>query len=426
MLSLSVSILFATVSQGQWVKQTSPTTQMLNEIFILNPTTLFVAGDNQTILKTTNGGATWIKLKEYYGSFELIGIYFQNENTGIAVGGMYIGGNNKGAIFRTTNGGTTWDSTAINKICFRKLCFINSTTGFAGGWKSAPVLPLFKTTNGGINWVQVNNVPFLDAVTAISFINENTGWAAGDSLDVQGVIKTTNGGINWFKTTNFSGQFHGQIFSSTFINENTGWLTGVRFFPTWTGLIMKTTDGGFNWAFQENHCYNEVYEIFFINENTGWVGSDGPLMQKTTNGGVNWNIQPIPAQSWCHGVKFIDANTGWSVSGMGDILYTVNGGGTVFVQNISTEVPLYYVLNQNYPNPFNPSTKIRYSIVKSGFVKLVVFDALGREVETLVNQSQQAGTYEASFTSANYPSGVYFYKLTTGDFSSVKKMVLLK
>jgi hypothetical protein len=96
------------------------------------------------------------------------------------------------------------------------------------------------------------------------------------------------------------------------------------------------------------------------------------------------------------------------------------------IQNISTEVPSEYSLKQNYPNPFNPSTNIRYSVHKNGMVKLVVFDALGREVQTLVNQSQQAGTYEASFNSSSLNSGVYYYKLTSGDYNETKRMVSIK
>ena len=96
------------------------------------------------------------------------------------------------------------------------------------------------------------------------------------------------------------------------------------------------------------------------------------------------------------------------------------------VQNSSNPVPEKYTLSQNYPNPFNPSTNIRYEIPKNEFVKLIVFDALGREVETLVNEKQNSGTYEATFDASQYSSGVYFYRLTTDNFSDTKKMLLIK
>ena len=425
----AVMIFFAAGARGQWTMHTTPTTQSLNKIFVLNSSTIFAVGTNQVILKTTNGGAQWIKLRET-ADYELNGVYFQNELTGIAAGGSYYNnGTMKGIILKTTNGGTTWDSTIINNNCIRTLFFVNSNTGYAGGWAYYLPSPLLKTTNFGVNWTAISNIPGLAAVTGISFINENTGWAAGDSSiggAHQGVIKTTDGGTSWFSTAYFGNIINCQIYTAAFINENTGWLGGVMFSPVWGGMILKTTNGGINWVQQANHCYNELYDIFFIDENTGWAGSDGPMMQKTTNGGVNWNVQSIQQTSWIHSVKFSDANVGWCVGTDGYIFSTLNGGGTISVQNISTEVPSTYLLEQNYPNPFNPSTKIRYSIPKSGFVKLEIFDALGREVETLVNQTQTSGTYEASFAGENYPSGVYFYKLSSGDFQSIKKMVLVK
>jgi hypothetical protein len=88
--------------------------------------------------------------------------------------------------------------------------------------------------------------------------------------------------------------------------------------------------------------------------------------------------------------------------------------------------PVEYVLEQNYPNPFNPVTKIKYSIPKHSFVTLQVFDMLGREIKTLVNENKTAGEYEINWNAEGYPSGVYFYKLITDEFTEQKKMVLIK
>jgi len=96
------------------------------------------------------------------------------------------------------------------------------------------------------------------------------------------------------------------------------------------------------------------------------------------------------------------------------------------IQQIGNTIPEKYCLFQNYPNPFNPITKIKYQIAKLSYVKLVVYDALGRQLETLVNEQLKPGTYEVDFDDRGYPSGVYFYKLDAEGFSSVKKMILLK
>lgn len=89
-------------------------------------------------------------------------------------------------------------------------------------------------------------------------------------------------------------------------------------------------------------------------------------------------------------------------------------------------VPAVYALEQNFPNPFNPATTIRYSVPKAGMVSLKIYNVLGQEVATLINQRQVAGSYGVAFNASRLASGVYFYRLTAGSFSSVKKMLLLK
>ena len=90
------------------------------------------------------------------------------------------------------------------------------------------------------------------------------------------------------------------------------------------------------------------------------------------------------------------------------------------------QTPLKFSLEQNYPNPFNPTTKIKYSLPKAAFTTLKVYDITGREVATLLNEYKTAGTYEIQFNASNLASGVYFYRLNTGQFSAVKKLLLLK
>ena len=101
-------------------------------------------------------------------------------------------------------------------------------------------------------------------------------------------------------------------------------------------------------------------------------------------------------------------------------------GYIIGVDRNQSKIVNSYSLYQNYPNPFNLKTQIFYELPEQGFVKLVIYDVLGREVQTLVNEKQQAGGYKADWDGTNFASGIYFYKLTTGDFEQTKKMVLLK
>lgn len=89
-------------------------------------------------------------------------------------------------------------------------------------------------------------------------------------------------------------------------------------------------------------------------------------------------------------------------------------------------IPKGFSLSQNYPNPFNPSTKIRFDIGSNGNVKLVIFDLLGRNIKTLLNEYRNAGSHEVTFNAADLPGGLYFYKISSGNYSEMKRMILLK
>jgi hypothetical protein len=103
-----------------------------------------------------------------------------------------------------------------------------------------------------------------------------------------------------------------------------------------------------------------------------------------------------------------------------------NTTGLIAIEKIGTIIPREFTLSQNYPNPFNPTTKIMFALPKSSFTKLVIYDILGMEMATIVNNQLNAGTYEAEWNASKYPSGVYFYRLEAGSFVSTKKMILIK
>ena len=102
------------------------------------------------------------------------------------------------------------------------------------------------------------------------------------------------------------------------------------------------------------------------------------------------------------------------------------------IKNISSEVPSNFKLYQNYPNPFNPTTNIKFDITRTEVrsrkseVSLKIFDILGKEIQTLVNEQLQPGTYEITFDGSNLSSGIYYYKLISGDFIDSKKMMMIK
>ena len=172
-----------------------------------------------------------------------------------------------------------------------------------------------------------------------------------------------------------------------------------------------------------------LFGVSFSDLNTGTaVGLSGTIL-RTSNGGVNWNSQFSGTERWFYDVCFTDNNNGTAVGNLGTIMKTTNGG-SVYVTQLSDLIPEIFSLFQNYPNPFNPTTKIKFKLsrleTEANYVRLIIFDALGREVITLINDRLEAGDYEIEFNGGDFPSGVYFYKLEAGNYSEVKRMILLK
>lgn len=108
------------------------------------------------------------------------------------------------------------------------------------------------------------------------------------------------------------------------------------------------------------------------------------------------------------------------------IRWSLNNPSPVGITSIGSEIPSKFALYQNYPNPFNPETGIRFDVSKAGLVKVIVYDLLGRQVETLVNEVQQPGKYEIKYNAGHLASGIYYYRIEAADFVQVKKMLLIK
>jgi hypothetical protein len=131
--------------------------------------------------------------------------------------------------------------------------------------------------------------------------------------------------------------------------------------------------------------------------------------------------------------NIVDSVSGFNGTPMGTVTFDtlsfpIPGANCnlVGIQNVGTEIPKLYSLEQNYPNPFNPVTNIKFSIPTGGFVELKIYDLLGREVATLVNDPMEAGTYNVDFEANKLASGVYFYTLESGNFKQTKRMLLVK
>ncbi|MBK8981335.1 MAG: T9SS type A sorting domain-containing protein [Ignavibacteria bacterium] len=412
LILLNLALLFlATTFQSDnppgWYVQTLPVNDIVNDIFFLDSLNgwlvtdgRFSENDTSYIMRTSNGGDNWTiqnAKKE-----KLTTIQFLDINTGYAAGGL--NGTTSMSFYKTSNGGVNWlKLNNISGVAINDMYFTDINTGWICD-PSVIVGGLYKTTNGGVTWVQQLDVNY--KIQKIFFINKDTGWVGNND----GILyKTIDSGLNWQQVYDFPGIF--DVLGMQFIDLNTGWLT--------TTAIFKSTNGGFNW---EQYGGSEVgAEYSFVSSHTGWASGDNYRVVKTTNGGINWLYQTIPIENSLS-ISAVDSLKAWG-GGLG-IIHTTDGGLTG-IETI-TEVANNFILHQNYPNPYNPITKIRYELQSQSNVSLIIYDISGRIIKELVNQNQLHGEYSYTFDGTDISSGVYFYKLSTENFTETKKMILAK
>ncbi len=408
--------LLITHCYSQWIQQTVPVSKPITGIKFIDSlkgwacTSYGTPADTAYILYTSNGGTNWlVQLAAYNINFTDINIL--NSQTG------YVSGadNNIGLykLFSTSNGGISWTSvTMVPNMNIADMQFLNKDSAWECGNSIGP--DVRTTTDGGNTWI-VKTSGIAQATQKIFFLDYNTGFCGANF----NLYKTTNAGLNWVLNNNFSQSIESMYFK----DENTGWL-GLS--PDVSAKVAYTTNGGINWNLQSLQPYLfNITDIYFTNNQTGWGGVAFNKIYKTTNAGLNRGYQNNTQGS--NRISFIDTSRGWS--GWNGISYTTNGGGPITyvgINNISSEVPNTFKLYQNYPNPFNPETNIKYQITTSSYVKLSIYDILGREIETLVNENQKAGTYLVDWNSEGYSSGMYFYKLIADGYSETKKMLMIK
>lgn len=404
---ITILLCFVSVNAySQWINQSVSQGFPIFGCSFPSANTGYICGYGELLLKTTNGGQNWTDLSLGFTGDNLNSIYFLNDNTGFMV-------STNDSLLYSTNGGLNWTNYMYLGSEGQELFFLNNQTGWASSYNR-----LYKTNNAGVNWTLVTNTNVPD----MFFINENTGWKTYYLGGSTQLMKTTNGCQSWetkLTTTNFR-----IIYSIDFINENTGWVCGYR------GYIAKTTDGGENWTVQRDLENGQaLYTIEFLNPSIGFAAGDAGSVVSTTNAGETWTETILPSSRYAK-IEFINQNTGWMVGSHGVIRKTTNAAGLTFV-NQTSEVASNFELKQNYPNPFNPNTKIVFNVPlnvngQMSNVKLDVYDASGKFVINLVNQNLSVGTYEIEWNGLNNPSGVYFYKLVSENFSAVKKMILVK
>ena len=292
---------------------------------------------------------------------------------------------------------------------------------FAGGVNS-----IVRSTDNGNTWVQVADssvvYPYAEAMTQTPLSNVIlAGCCSGTSNTSNGVLRSTDDGNSW-------------------VISNTGLITdrrivGITAYPSGfsPNVYLVTEFGGAFFSDNEGQSWKAIQGIpnnfgasAFTHEPLGvflgfFFPDDAGYTLYRSYGIGGW--LPVPGIG-----DLVGCMAQWTASqilvGTPTGLYLVSFYNPLKVED--NQVPATFSLSQNYPNPFNPTTVIHYTVPKTSLVNLSVFNLLGQEVKTLVNEEKSPGEYEVRFDGSNLPSGIYFYRLVAGDFVKTMKMLLMK
>ncbi len=347
---------------------------------------------------------------------------------------IYAGGS-EGAIYKTTNGGTSWNLVYQNlsETNFIDLItFFDQNNGMAWGdpITSSGVDACLQTTDGGTTWTNNNSViTKIPNGVNVRFVPPSNVFLCGTvgtaGKEIDGIWRSTDRGKTWAFGTVGTSSMDSVTFSHT--NAFASNLVGVvcRIDST----FWSTSDGGVSWQQIGAKAMTRYFDVTFVPGTNIAIAGGAKLaavckvdldsrtfteFQDVTRAGVSFNH-----------VDFPDLRHGYMSNGLNRRFYSVDFSGTSEVP-ADTRMPSAITLAQNYPNPFNPSTIIRYTLPHRLRVILTVFTVLGQKVAELVNGDVDPGNHEARFDARNLASGVYFYRIQTGDFIQTRKLLLLK
>lgn len=383
-----------------WHPQESGLNCKLNDVIFFDSLNYVCAGDTSIILTTSDGGITWVHRIAPSARIKSLDL--------VSSTSIFLFAYNE--IYESTNGGSNWSYINTPPDIY-DIDFIDLQTGFICGVDFSPVPVVFRTTNRGVDW----NRYFAESLgfaEKIKMFDANSGRI----VNANRIQTTTNGGVNWF---NSNAQPVHYIYAVYSFNSNEHYAAGN------SGLASRTTNGGSNWTAIALGTDLNIRCMIFTDSLTGYVAGDSGFISRTTDAGATWVVQNTNTTSRINDIEILDNGVGVAVGENGTILKTTTWGLTSFVQMLEN-LPKDYFLFQNYPNPFNPVTKIAFEILKRNFTTLKVYDINGRELKTLLNEEISAGKYEVDFDGANIPSGVYFYRLMSGNYSNVRSMIILK
>ena len=343
------------------------------------------------------------------------GLTFTTVNSGLTTTSVYsmavlepylFAGTAGGGVFQSTDNGGSW--TAVNTGLTNLTCNAIRVFGqyiFAGTNNG-----VYRSSNSGAGWIPVNNG--LTNLFILSFTSFGTTIFVGTFGG--GVFRSTNNGDLWMSAS--SGLANLQVNALT-VNSNSSLFAGTA-----SGVYTSTNQGSSWFPFSGGLPSGQCYSLLSNGQNVFAGTGNGAYLTVSGgwspfNGGMNFVTYSLAAD-----LTYLFAGTA------GSSVWRLPALGLTEVGEIvtTTELPQEFHLQQNFPNPFNPTTTIQYALPHAVWVSLKVYNILGQEVATMVDEFQEAGYKSVEFNSSGLASGVYFYRLITPLMVTARKMILMK
>lgn len=464
-------ILKSTDAGLTWTRKPSGTTARLYSV--AGAFSMYAVGENGTILRGLNGGETWQAITSGVDE-TLLGVpMFGSLDFAVGSGGL---------ILRSTNLGSTWyPQSSKTNAPLRSVEFsVNNTSRLYAVGDNGTIL---KTTDGGTSWGRQASPAKVNLRSVFFYLNDQAGFACGDSGTI---LRTTDGGgsfltvadsladmfplsvgnqwdytYSWFNNDYFSyintsliGTARLTVLGANITSDSTTWLLKEQIEGTY--CVQSVFPPG------SDTCYARVDSTTFeLIERHDWRHR----LYRNTSHFETWNslvpigrdlVEPSFLYRYAYpesagtviaqlqerplypsifysigmradsGLFSVMSRTGFLTGGVFGSNHRLITGTIAAVRDKKVQVPSEVVLHQNYPNPFNPSTSIKYQVPSTNLVTLKVFDVLGREVATLVDDKQEPGEHTTVWNPGQISSGVYFYRLVVGQHVEIRKAVLIR
>lgn len=421
------ALLLITAELGatqSWLTVQSPTSRNLRAIFFADSLTGWIGGDSGLIIKTTNGGQSWIQQQTAVRTM-VYSVFFTDYQKGFALAWELDNTppNFYGTrVLQTTNGGSVWTDYLFPDSNFfaNSIYFRDAVNGYMCGTEGM----IYFTSDAGAVWnpsVVDSGMVFGFPVEEVEFYDENFGYAVGGAFDIAGVIwKTSNSGRSW--QTRIVGP---EPVNDVHIFDKDNAIGAGGDFEYGSSRVVTNNSGG-DWQYTEFGVFGIANTIAFRNKLEGWISLgiiDSFLV--TRDGGMTWSMSAVPLQARIYGIEFPDERHGYAIGNNGIILRY--NSLKIGINDETLFTPDDFRLSQNFPNPFNPSTNIQLELRRSAHAVIRVHDANGKEVAEIFDKFAGAGTHEIVFSSDGLSSGVYFYTLMLDGINAAsRRMVVLK